>query len=74
MCCFSGSSSRDNLDQGTDTQVDCGVCRLWWGVAGERLRLEENEWRTSSSEGGGIVDEKVSFIGAPYSVVWDLGK
>jgi hypothetical protein len=47
------------------------VCRLDRGAVGIRLQLEKNVWRTSRSLGGGILNEKIGIIEAPYSIVWD---
>jgi len=61
------------LFQTTDTHGNWRVCRRGLGAVGVRLQLEKNVWRTSASLGGGILDEKNSFIEAPYSIVWDWG-
>jgi hypothetical protein len=37
------------------------------------LQLEKNVWRTSAGKGGGMLDEKIGIIEAPYSIVWDWG-
>jgi hypothetical protein len=70
---FSVDSGHNLLVQWTDTHRIFEVCRQDWGAVGVRLRLEKNVWRTSASSGGGMLDEKIAIIGAPYSIVLDWG-
>jgi hypothetical protein len=61
------------LVQIADTHRIFEVCRYGWDAVGVRLRLEKNVWRTAASSGGGMLDEKIAIIGAPYSVVLGWG-
>jgi hypothetical protein len=49
------------------------VYRQEWEAVGVRFWLEKNMWRTSASSGGGMLDEKIAIIGAPYSVILGWG-
>ena len=51
------------------------MCRWGFGAVGARLRLEKKYGWTSASRGGGILNEKIGIIAAPYMVVldWEVG-